>query len=69
MNKKLLKKHNNHKPSPSKIINPRGGDSIAVSYDSELASLILSCLANNENYLITNLKLKKIYFLFCRIKV
>jgi hypothetical protein len=54
----------------TKINNPRGGSTeIKLSDDNELAFTILSCIADNEKYLVTSTKLKKLIFSLVKEKL
>lgn len=53
------------------MANPRGG-SIGVNVDfsdeTELANILLSCIADNEQYLVINQKIKNWYFIWLKQK-
>mgnify|MGYP000597631303 CR=1 FL=1 len=53
-----------------KIHNPRGGSNeIKFSDDNELSFAILSCIGNNENYLVKSAQIKKLIFSLVKEKL
>ena len=67
--KEVMKKRVNAKEI--KIQNPRGGGDteIQLSDDNELAFTILSCIADNEQYLVKSTKIKKLIFSLVKAKI
>jgi hypothetical protein len=55
--------NNNNNNKEIKIHNPRGGSAqIQLSDDNELALIILSCIQDNQQYLVTNPEIKQFIF-------
>jgi hypothetical protein len=68
--KAVVEKQKKNKNSKINISNPRGGNiGLEFSDDTELANTILSCIADNERYLVKDSKLIKVVFALVKAKI
>jgi hypothetical protein len=67
----FFKKNQHHNSNQeTKIHNPRGGTKeIKISDDNELSSAILSCIANDESYIVKNQQIKNLIFHLAKEKL
>ena len=66
--KEVLKRQKQKQNTPKNIANPRGG-AIQLTDDSDLALTILSCISDNERYLVKNERLKRVIFELVKEKI
>ena len=66
--KEVIAKQLEKRSNPKTMVNPRGGG-IELSDDTELGLTILSCIANNERYLVKDPELIKIIFRLVKAKI
>ena len=68
--KSVIEKQKKNNPKNVDIPNPRGGNfGFDLTDDSELAHTILTCIADNERYLVKDPELTKIIFALVKVKV
>ena len=70
ISKKAIQKR--RKAKEFKLQNPRGGGTdidIQFTNENELASVILTCIADNEQYLVKSPKLKELIFKLVRVNI
>lgn len=70
--KQALQKQKNQKKKSKKIKNPRGGAldlNFHYSDESELGYIILSCIADNEQYLVKSQAIKDLIFRLAKQKI
>nr|YP_010471962.1 hypothetical protein N4L39_pgp092 [Haslea avium]YP_010472028.1 hypothetical protein N4L39_pgp026 [Haslea avium]UVG41427.1 hypothetical protein [Haslea avium]UVG41493.1 hypothetical protein [Haslea avium] len=68
--KAVIEKQKRNNAKNIKIVNPRGGSlGLEFSDDTELANTILSCIDDNERYLVKHPELTKIVFALVKAKI
>jgi hypothetical protein len=68
--KAVIEKQKRNNTKNRNIANPRGGNlELEFSDDTELAHTILSCIADNERYLVKDSELTKIVFTLVKAKI
>ena len=68
--KEVVIRHAEKKNNPTIVANPRGGGiEFELSDDTELGLTILSCIADNEQYLVKDPELIKIIFRLAKAKI
>jgi hypothetical protein len=66
----LEKNQHNNNNKETKIHNPRGGaKELKLSDDNELSSVILSCIANDESYIVKNEQIKNLIYHLAKEKL
>ena len=68
--KAVIKKQKRNNTKTRNIVNPRGGNlGLEFSDDTELAHTILTCISDNERYLVKDPKLTKAIFALVKAKI